>query len=106
MPLPLLVLLTLICLADALLSFPVTDTHTHLTNVTRFSYQGDWVTRSYLPVNYSADTRSTKLPSSKVVFMEAAVLPESNVEEAKWVQSLADGGAHPNIAGLLLCSRL
>ena len=85
--------------------FPVVDCHTHFTNLTLLKYQDDWVTSSFFPDNYSKDTTAVKprlfsfshaiglppycdhnqtaLPSSKVVFMEAAVLPELNVDEAK-----------------------
>lgn len=70
---------------------PIIDTHTHMSNISRFKYVDDWCKTSFGKVNYSADSsKSLKLTPKHYIFMEASVIPSQNIAEAEWVQSQVD----------------
>ncbi|MBI2718070.1 MAG: amidohydrolase family protein [Rhizobiales bacterium] len=82
-------------------NFPIVDTHVHLYDVTRLSYA--WL--SNVPkINHShllADLDAERGPVviDKMVFAEVAVDPGRHLEEAAFVQEMAD--RDPRLAGMI-----
>ncbi len=76
-----------------MIDFPVVDTHVHLLDTTRFKYS--WASgapklgRDWTIADLMAAARPYEIES--FVFAEVDVDYPQHVEEAKWVQSLADG---------------
>ncbi len=73
-------------------NFPIVDSHVHLYDVNRLRYS--WLTqqpkinRTYLMPDFDAARGSVQV--EQIVFLEAWVDPGLHIEEAKFVQELAD----------------
>ncbi len=76
-------------------NFPIVDSHVHLYDVKRLTYS--WLTgvpkinRTYLLEDF--DKARAKVNVDKMVFAEVAVDPGLHIEEAKFVQEMADSDA-------------
>lgn len=82
-------------------AFPIVDAHVHLYDVDRLSYP--WlanvprINRSYGLADLDAARGPIELEG--IVFAEVAVGPGLHLDEAAWVQALADGD--PRIQGII-----
>jgi L-fuconolactonase len=81
--------------------FPIVDAHVHLYDVERLSYP--WLA-SVPRINRSyglgdLDTARGPVELEAIVFAEVAVGPGLHLDEAAWVQSLADGD--PRLQGII-----
>jgi L-fuconolactonase len=82
-------------------AFPIIDAHVHLYDVDRLSYP--WlvnvpkINRSYGLADLDAARGPVALEA--IVFAEVAVGPGLHLEEARWVQGLADGD--PRLKGMV-----
>ena len=78
----------------------IIDTHIHLWDLNRYSY--DWITntsndqlnQNYLLENFLEDSKLLNL--QKVVHVEANINVQNNINETKWLQSIADS----NVKGI------
>lgn len=69
----------------------IIDTHTHLSDISRFHYVDDWCKTSYGINNYTSDnTQSKTVVSTYFIFVQASVIPEENIEEVTWVQNQSE----------------
>ena len=81
--------------------FPIVDSHVHLYDVKRLSY--GWlkgvpkINRTYGPADFHKARGAVEV--EKYVFAEVAVDPGLHLEEARYVQELAD--ADPKLAGMI-----
>lgn len=81
--------------------FPIVDSHVHLYDVKRLSY--GWlkgvpkINRTYGPADFHKARGAIEV--EKYVFAEVAVDPGLHLEEARYVQELAD--ADPKLAGMI-----
>jgi L-fuconolactonase len=81
--------------------FPIVDAHVHIYDVERFDYP--WlanvpaIARTHTLVDLDAERGAVEI--DRIVFAEVAVAPGRHVEEAAWVQSVAD--ADPRLAGMV-----
>ena len=81
--------------------FPIVDSHVHLYDVKRLSYgwlQGvPKINRTYVPADFHKARGPVEV--DKYVFAEVAVDPGLHLEEARFVQELAD--TDPKLAGMI-----
>ena len=81
--------------------FPIVDAHVHIYDVARLDYP--WlanvpaIARTHTLADLDAERGAVEI--DKIVFAEVAVAPGRHVEEAAWVQSIAD--ADPRLAGMV-----
>src|SRR4051812_34331854 len=81
--------------------FPIVDSHVHLYDVQRLSY--GWlagvpkINRTYLLEDFDAARGPVEV--DKLVFAEVAVDPGKHIDEAAFVQKMADGD--PRLAGMV-----
>ncbi len=81
--------------------FPIVDSHVHLYDIKRLSYA--WlrgvpkINRNYGPADFHRARAEVEV--EKYVFAEVAVDPGLHLEEARFVQELAD--ADPKLAGMI-----
>lgn len=77
---------------------PIIDSHIHLWSLDRFRYTwidgNELLERDYLPHDFAAAIDG--LPVEKLIFMQAAALPEQAVDEARWAHELH--AADPRVA--------
>jgi L-fuconolactonase len=82
-------------------NFPIVDAHVHLYDVERLSY--GWlagvpaINRTYGLEDFDAARRDVVV--DKIVFAEVAVDPGRHIEEAKFIQGIAD--RDPRLAGIV-----
>lgn len=81
--------------------FPIVDAHVHIYDVQKLDYP--WlagvpaIARAHTLADL--DTERGPVEIDKIVFAEVAVAPGRHLEEAAWVQSVAD--ADPRLAGMV-----
>jgi L-fuconolactonase len=81
--------------------FPIVDAHVHIYDVERLDYP--WlanvpaIARTHTLADLDAERGAVEI--DKIVFAEVAVAPDRHIEEAAWVQSIAD--ADPRLAGMV-----
>jgi L-fuconolactonase len=81
--------------------FPIVDAHVHIYDVERLDYP--WlsnvpaIARTHTLADLDAERGAVEI--ERIVFAEVAVAPGRHVEEAAWVQSIADGD--PRLAGMV-----
>jgi len=82
---------------------PIVDTHQHLWDLTKFPLS--WVkssvklNRSFLSKDYLEATRGLNVV--KAVYMEVAVDPSRQLDEARWVVDLCRRKDNPTVAGVI-----
>ncbi|OQC01753.1 MAG: Amidohydrolase [Candidatus Hydrogenedentes bacterium ADurb.Bin101] len=86
---------------EAVLSFPVVDTHVHFWDTARLRYpwleNSALLNRPYLPQDYDEAIGSVKV--GKIVFVEAACADDQTQAEVDWVTALAKD--EPRIQGIV-----
>ncbi len=84
-----------------MIDYGITDTHVHLWDLSRLRYPwidgNETLDRTYLPTDYWGAHGSVTV--DRIVFIQAACLPEQEEREAEWVLGLAED--EPRIAGVV-----
>jgi L-fuconolactonase len=86
-----------------MITYPVVDSHVHLTDLGRFGYA--WTAgapslkRKVLPPDLDRAAKPHAVDT--IVFVEVDVDSPQHVDEAKWVQGLA--GGEPRLKGMVAC---
>lgn len=90
-----------------MIEYPIVDSHVHIADPTRFSYP--WtqaapsLNRTVLPEHLAS--AAAPFIVDRFVFVEVDVAAGQEVEEARWIESLA-GASGPRLAGIVAALQL